>query len=196
MPLPISDPRHGVSAAVNRLALMVAACTGFQQLAPAVADADAALANRVYTRLLPRPKNKRTFTKEEWVGLRPFAFVALDQETGYDARRVAFNCFDDSGALVLNIQQNAENLLLDGETLDTVGDDELGLRWENAVGSIISRVDTDPEGFVSLTDLAHQSDYFAADDFRKLIFFRNTELEIATKGDFFVAQMTVTWGNR
>lgn len=195
MPLPSSDPRLGVSAAVNRLALMVAACTGFQQMAPAVADATAAL-KRVYTRTLPRPKNKVTFNKEEWTALRPYAFVAMDREAAYDIRRVAFQSFDDSGALSLCIQQNAENLLQEGETLDTVGDDELLLRWENIVGSILTKVDSDPEDFVSLTDLAHQSDYFAAEDFRRIIHFRCHPEEIATRGDFFHVQMTVFWGGK
>lgn len=193
MPLPATQANYPISQAVNLLANMVAACTGFANL---VAPHTASPIDRVYTRLLtPKPANGKTYSKEEWVRFRPFAFVAIDRDAGFDLRKVAFKSFDDSGALALHFEHNAADLLAEGESLESVDDADLMVRWENIVGSILVRGSSSPDDYQSLADLAHDSGYFAAESFRRLIFWRNTEKEISTKGDFFYAQMTVVWGD-
>lgn len=127
------------------LATMLSTLEPFQAFA-GVETASAALA-RVYHEGMAEPEDEETgeYTLTEIQALRPCAIIGSPEADGWDAARVAEECFVDHGRIVVcfvkSVSSNAHGL----PTADDI------VAFKNAVGPILGKVDdTDADGLLDL----------------------------------------------
>ncbi len=125
----MTSPAGCLSLAQEYLRATLAASSNWQA-AVGAQDADGAL-GRIYHEGLPAPSDRKAYTLQELMGLRPYAVVWTAEESGFTRSYESSDSFDDSGQLRIRIERNSPDNLNDEPTSDA------NVQFRNLIGQII-----------------------------------------------------------
>jgi len=190
MPLDLTEPYGPLIRAEYALAVTLANCTEFQEITGA-ADADEALES-IYFEKLPPPADLSEYTLSELQGYRPFALITpIEHET----RRVGSpGSWDDSGALMVQIERDVPELLSDDDAAAM-------MEFKGILGRILRyRYHDDAKrGFIDLCEVEEGDSpgYILANSVNIPAMPERSDYKHRTKmGDYIVGGFIVEWGVR
>lgn len=142
----------------------------------------AAAKTKIYTDAFPDPPaDAGTYTEAEWQdSLRPLALVYTAPEGGYRSERIGLGetgSYKDSGMVVVQIESSVPEA--DKELPVKVGRD-----FRNDIGRLIHEIQ----------DRANSNGYPFVHNIRLPALSRGAETEESTVGDYYMAVITLEWG--
>ncbi len=172
----LTTATSGISLAEQHAANMLADSAAFRTWCGVSTAAQAR--QRIYFDALPVPPgDQAVLTKDDLVALRPFALLFTAEQNGYRRRKIAVNCFVESGQVVLQLEANIPTPLLDNRA-------EALRLFKNSLGAMLDEWEplTDQAGYLSITMFDVQTLALEAED------------AIPQHGDNIFAILNLPWG--
>lgn len=123
----MTEPAGSMNLSVKYFRDMLAATAAFQTW---TGETETKALERIHYEGMPAPVDLKRHTLRELEDLRPFALVWIADQAGFSWDVTSTTTFDDTGSIVLHLEQTAPSSLGDDPSSDA------NIIWSNVIGEI------------------------------------------------------------